>query len=237
MDKYLSEANMGSRSQIREWARKGRLRVNGRPCLDPSTHIRPGEDSILCGGEPVSWMQAPGGYMLHKPAGYVSARKDREHPAVFDLLPPKLPASYSIAGRLDKDSTGLLLILNHGVLIHRLLSPKYHVWKTYEAKTGQDWTLEQLQALEAGVDIGEEKPTLPARTREIRRGLLELSIREGQFHQVKRMLRSVGQECLGLHRRAYGPLVLDEDLEPGAYRCLRTEELAALMEAVGLGEE
>lgn len=127
-------------------------------------------------------------------------------------------------GRLDKDTEGLLLLTNDGELAHRLLSPKYHVDKCYLARTARPVEAEALAVLEQGVDIGDDKPTLPAVAKVNEQGELLLTIREGRYHQVKRMLRAVDNEVLYLKRLSFGSLVLPEDLEAGAFRALTEEE-------------
>ena len=170
-------------------------------------------------------------YMLNKPSGYVSATDDNTAPTVLSLLKGAPGKDLFPVGRLDKDTEGLLLITNDGALAHRLLSPRHHVDKTYFVRADGAVTEDDCSRLEAGVDIGEDRPTLPARAALLSSGPVsevELTIHEGKFHQVKRMFQAVGKPVLYLRRLSMGSLTLDETLPPGQYRPLREEEIAAL---------
>ena len=169
-------------------------------------------------------------YMLHKPAGVVTAVRDHHDQTVLDLLVDAPGKDLSPVGRLDKDTEGLLLITNDGALAHRLLSPVKHVPKTYLVHTKKPVTSQMCEKLEAGVEIGDETPTAPAKTKLLSDtdcGLL-LTITEGRFHQVKRMLQAVGNEVVYLKRLSMGALVLDETLSKGSWRALTEEEKAQL---------
>ena len=163
--------------------------------------------------------------MLNKPAGVVSATTDNHDKTVLDLLKDAPGKDLFPVGRLDKDTEGLLLITNDGVLSHNLLSPKKHVDKTYLVKTAETVTLDMIHALEQGVDIGEEKITLPAKVKLLEEKEIELTIMEGKFHQVKRMLKAVGNEVVYLKRLSMGSLILDEALKLGEYRILTEKEV------------
>ena len=167
-------------------------------------------------------------YMLNKPAGVVSATTDQHDKTVLDLLKDAYGKDLFPVGRLDKDTEGLLLITNDGELSHNLLSPKKHVDKTYLVKTKEMVTLDMASALEQGVDIGEEKLTLPAKVKILKEKEIELSITEGKFHQVKRMLKAVGNEVIYLKRLSMGSLLLDESLKCGEYRSLTDAEILEL---------
>ena len=166
--------------------------------------------------------------MLHKPAGVVTATKDNHDKTVLDLLVGVNTKDLSPAGRLDKDTEGLLLITNDGELIHNLLSPKKHVDKTYYLKARETLTSEDIDALENGVDIGEDALTLPAKAELLSEKELLLTIHEGKFHQVKRMLQAVNNEVLYLKRMSFGSLILDEKLAPGEFRALKEQEIKEL---------
>lgn len=170
--------------------------------------------------------------MLNKPQGVVSATEDKRDKTVLDLIVSKKRKDLFPVGRLDKDTEGLLLITNDGELAHNLLSPKKHVDKTYYVELAKPVTDTTLAALEQGVDIGEESLTLPAKTAALSadRKSLQLTIREGKFHQVKRMFHAVENEVVFLKRLSMGSLSLDETLKPGEYRVLTEEEIARLKE-------
>ena len=163
--------------------------------------------------------------MLHKPQGVVTATQDNHDKTVMDLLDSSIRRKNLFpVGRLDKDTEGLLLITNDGDLAHMLLSPKRHVDKTYLVHLEKSIDDDVLQKLENGVDIGEEKLTLPAKAEKISDKSIYLTIHEGKFHQVKRMLKAVDNEVVYLKRVTFGSLKLDESLETGAYRALTEEE-------------
>ena len=169
--------------------------------------------------------------MLHKPAGVISASEDPKQKTVIDLLNERKRKDLFPVGRLDKDTEGLLLITNDGDLAHRLLHPKKHVDKTYLAKIRGEATQEMVEAFAQGLDIGDDKPTLPAKMEILSVGeesQVTITIREGRFHQIKRMVEAVGSEVLYLKRLSMGPLTLDEDLPLGQYRPLTEGEKLAL---------
>lgn len=173
-------------------------------------------------------------FMLNKPKGVVSATEDNLDKTVLDCLSKEDAKDLFPVGRLDKDTTGLMLLTNDGELSHNLLSPKKHVDKTYYVICEKDVTEEQLEALRKGVEIGDDKPTLPALARP-GDGAKEiyLTIREGRFHQVKRMLMAVGNKVCELERVSMGSLKLDKSLAPGEYRALTAEELQNLKNCMG----
>ena len=168
--------------------------------------------------------------MLNKPEGVVSATNDNTAPTVVSLLTVPEQKDLFPVGRLDKDTTGLLLLTNDGALAHDLLSPKKHVDKTYLVKPEKPLSAEDIHRLENGLDIGDEKPTAPSKARLTENGDLLLTIHEGRFHQVKRMVKAVGSEVLYLKRLSMGSLKLDEELKLGEYRRLTKAELQELKE-------
>lgn len=230
LDKYLANAGCGTRSEVKQAVKKGRVRVNGQKAPGPEQKVDPDQDEILFDGLPVRWEEF-GYYMLHKPAGYVSATEDGRERTVMELLPSACRRDYFPVGRLDKDTEGLLLITNDGKLAHNLLSPRKHVDKVYFARVEGRVTEEDIHLFAEGVDIGDEKKTLPAMLRVLESGeesRIELAIREGRFHQVKRMFEAVGKRVLYLKRLSMGSLVLDETLDKGAFRALTPEEIRKL---------
>ena len=232
LDKYLCDAGIGTRSEVKNFIKKGRVSVNGAVIKSPDQKIDENIDSVLFDQKNV---KAAGNvyYMLHKPAGYITATKDDRERTVMDLMRDAKGKELSPVGRLDKDTEGLLLITNDGELAHRLLSPKKHVEKTYLVHTRDTVTQDMISQLEKGLNIGDDKPTLPAKARKLSpedgQGLL-LTITEGRFHQVKRMLAAVGNEVIYLKRLTMGPLVLDETLKIGEWRELTPEEKNALLD-------
>lgn len=227
LDKFLCEAGAGSRSEVRLLIKKGRVTINGTVAKAPETKVDEKNDQVALDAQPLSYEKFVY-YMLHKPAGVVTATRDNHEKTVMELLKDAPGKDLFPAGRLDKDTEGLLLITNDGALSHRLLSPAKHVDKTYLVRTKAPVTDEMRRRLEEGVDIGDEKPTLPAKTELTEDGGLLLTVTEGRFHQVKRMLSAVGNEVVYLKRLSMGPLVLDGALSKGEYRVLTQEEKAAL---------
>ena len=229
LDKFLADMGRGTRSQIREMAKKGRISINGQPVKKTDLKVDPERDAVAVDGQPVAYVTHEY-YMLHKPAGVVTATEDNLHRTVMDLLKTARKDLFPV-GRLDIDTEGLLLITNDGELAHQLLSPKKHVDKTYYARVAGRITEEHKKIFAAGVDIGDEKPALPAELRILSSeeiSEVELTIHEGRFHQVKRMFHAVGGEVLYLKRTSMGSLRLDECLEPGQYRRLTEDEIRAL---------
>ena len=171
-------------------------------------------------------------WMLYKPAGIISASKadlrDPDTPCVVDLIKESRRGDLFPVGRLDKDTEGLLLISNDGKLAHDLLSPRKHVDKTYYAQLDGVLTEREIKRIEAGVDIGDEKPTLPCTIKVCEPGSVLITIREGRFHQIKRMFATAGLNVTYLKRLTMGSLRLDEALKPGEYRKLTEEELDGL---------
>lgn len=229
LDKYLCEMEAGTRSEVKAFIKKGRVTVNGETAKAPEQKVDETRDTVTLDGHSFSY-QKFFYYMLHKPAGVVTAVRDHHDQTVLDLLADAPGKDLSPVGRLDKDTEGLLLITNDGALSHRLLSPVKHVPKTYLVHTKRPVTSQMCEKLEAGVEIGDETPTAPAKIKLLSDtdcGLL-LTITEGRFHQVKRMLQAVGNEVVYLKRLSMGTLVLDETLSKGSWRALTEEEKAQL---------
>ena len=227
LDKFLAQMNMGTRSEVKNAIRKGKVTVNGEICKNADVKIDEIAD-VVCFENTQICYEKYVYFMLNKPAGVVSATKDNHDKTVLDLLHGENLQDVFPVGRLDKDTEGLLLITNDGELAHKLLSPKKHIPKTYFVRTKETVTSEQLEALERGVDIGEDALTLPAQAEMIAEKEIFLTIYEGKFHQVKRMLKAVGNEVVYLKRQKMGNLLLDETLKLGEYRKLTTEEIEIL---------
>lgn len=230
LDKYLADMGLGTRSEVKQAVRKGRVQVNGQTVREPEYKTETESDQVWFNGQPAAYREYEY-YMLNKPAGVISASEDPRERCVVDLIESRKRKDLFPVGRLDKDTEGLLLITNDGGLAHRLLSPKKHVDKVYYARVQGRVTQEDAELFRRGVDIGEKKQTLPAELRILNAGEIseiELTIREGKFHQVKRMFHAAGKEVLYLKRLQMGPLRLDESLKPGEYRTLNTQELDIL---------
>ena len=232
LDKLLASTGRWSRKEVKDLVRQGRVLVNGRPVLRSEEKWEPTETELTVDGQRVDC--APFVYlMLHKPAGLLSATEDRDQRTVLDLLPEHLRRRGLFpVGRLDKDTEGLLLLTNEGGLAHDILSPKHHVDKVYYARTAGCLTEEDCRAFAAGMTLGGGLECLPAGLEilsagpEGSEGLVTL--REGKFHQVKRMLAARGKPVLYLKRVRMGNLPLDPALEPGTYRYLTEDEVESL---------
>ena len=236
LDKYLCETGFGTRSQVKDLLKKGQVMVNGEVVKKPELKINETTDQILCQGKKASY-QKNIYLMLHKPAGVVSATEDNREKTVLDLVRPEDRKNGLFpVGRLDKDTEGLLLLTDDGELAHRLLSPKKHVDKTYYAKIDGQVTEEHVKQFREGLDIGDEKKTLPAVLTILLSGPvseIEVTIHEGRFHQIKRMFEAVGCKVTYLKRLSMGSLVLDETLLPEEYRPLTEAELEGLTKQRG----
>lgn len=223
---------VGTRSQVKQFIKKGQIQVNGEIQKRPETKLDIVKDKVLFQGEEISYQEYVY-YILHKPAGYVSAVKDNLYPTVLSLIDNPQGFQLFPVGRLDLDTEGLLLITNDGTLAHELLSPKKHVEKTYYARIDGKITEEDQRRFAAGLDIGDEKDTLPAKLEILKSGEeseITVTITEGRYHQVKRMFEAVGKKVTYLKRLQMGSLKLEETLEPGTYRALTEEEIRLLKE-------
>lgn len=230
LDKFLTELGVGTRSEVKKILKSGQVTVNGEKVTKPEQKIHETKDVVAYQGNPLSYQQFEY-YMFHKPAGCVTAVIDTQHKTVMDYMKDLTRKDLVPVGRLDIDTEGLLLITNDGQLSHDLLSPVKHVPKTYYAKIDGIVTEEHVNLFVEGVDIGEKKPTKSANLRILVSDTIseiELTISEGKFHQVKRMFEAVGRKVVYLKRISMGNLILDENLEPGAYRALTSEEIELL---------
>lgn len=230
LDKYLADAQLGTRSAVRQLLKKGLITVNGEIIKKPEFKIDPASDRVCFDTQEIS-PEHEVYYMLNKPAGVVSATRDNHDRTVLDLFGQQdRRPDLSPVGRLDKDTVGLLLITNDGALSHRLLSPRRHVDKTYFVRVNGVITEQMTEAFAAGLDIGDEKPTLPARLERLSENEAAVTIHEGRFHQIKRMFHAAGCEVIYLKRLSMGSLLLDESLPEGSYRKLTPEEIRQLKE-------
>ena len=245
LDKFLADAGKGTRSEVKKFIQKGQVQVNGVPAKKPELKVDPEKDTVVLSGETVGAAPEFVYYLLNKPAGCVSATEDRNDRTVMEYVPSDRKGLFPV-GRLDKDTEGLLLITDDGMLAHELLAPGKHVDKTYFVRVEGKLTVEKIEKL----DIGEKKLTMPAKVEIVggswegagepepgrvrRENLpevyteLHLTIHEGKFHQVKRMMAAVGNPVIYLKRITMGSLTLPDDLRKGEYRALTDDELKSL---------
>lgn len=228
LDKFLSETGTASRSESRKAAKAGGITVNGTVTCDPSVHIDPEQDEICFMGIRVVYRK----YiylMLNKPEGVVSATDDGSERTVLDLLPDKYrKMGLFPCGRLDKNTTGLLILTNNGALAHRLLSPKCHVEKTYRFTCERPLTDADCELLTRGVDIGEKSSTKPAKLSLSSEYSGEITVTEGKYHQIKRMFQAVCNKILSLERISFAGIPLDPTLARGKWRELTAAETAEI---------
>lgn len=246
LDKFLADAGAGTRSEVKKMIQKGNVQINGQTVKKPEQKVND-RDVVLLNGENISAAPEFVYYLLHKPAGYVSATEDKRERTVMELVPSDRRGLFPV-GRLDKDTEGLLLITDDGALAHELLSPKKHVDKTYYAKVDGCMTQEDVKKFAEGLDIGEKNLTMPAELRliDVRETVpsdrenypsgwcsqIHLTIHEGKFHQVKRMVESVGKKVVYLKRISMGVLTLPEDLKKGECRLLTQKEEKSLKSSI-----
>lgn len=229
LDKYLADMKLGTRSEVKKAIAKGRVTVDAVTVKKPETKIDTQCSEVRMDGHRISYAEYEY-YMLNKPAGVVCATEDKRDRTVTELIDSRRRDLFP-AGRLDKDTEGLLLITNDGALVHRLLSPKKHVDKVYYARIAGRVTKEDVDSFAQGLDIGDEKRTLPGQLTVLKSdeiSEIELTIQEGRFHQVKRMFQAVEKEVIYLKRLRMGSLQLDDNLKPGEYRELKKEEMKKL---------
>ena len=232
LDKLLSSTGRWSRREVKELIRQGRVWVDGVPARRPEEKCEPGAAGLTVDGERVDC--APFVYlMLHKPAGLVSATEDPRQPTVLELLPQHLRrVGLFPAGRLDKDTEGLLLLTNDGPLAHRLLAPRNHVDKTYFVRVDGELDGADAAAFAAGMMLEDGLACLPAGLEVLEQPDTALvTLHEGKYHQIKRMLAARGKPVVYLKRLTMGPLMLDPALGRGEWRPLSAEEVAALRQA------
>ena len=228
LDKIISATGKKSRREVKILVKQGRILVDGVPASAPEMKVDPAVSEILLDGENIGYQRFTY-IMLHKPAGVLSAVEDKRQKTVLDLLPEELQKrGLSPVGRLDKDTEGLLLLTNDGDLTHHLLSPRHHVDKVYYAKV--DGQLEQAdcEAFTAGMTLGDGLECMPAGLQILSPGEALVTLQEGKFHQVKRMLAARGKPVVYLKRLSMGPLVLDKTLQPGNFRHLTENEVQSL---------
>ena len=234
LDKVLAGTGRWSRREVKLLVRQGLVRLNGAAACSAEEKCDPETAVITVNGETVVLRRFTY-VLLHKPGGVLTATEDRRQETVMELLPQELRrVGLAPVGRLDKDTEGLLLLTNDGELTHRLLSPKYHVDKRYFARVDGHLTAAYAEAFAKGMTLGDGLKCLPARLEILPDNGCIVTVREGKFHQVKRMLASCGAPVVYLKRLSRGPLVLGDELGRGEHRMLRDEEIAALYRTCGL---
>ena len=233
LDKFLSEMSGWTRSEVKKIVRTGSVTVDGNEVKKPETKIDEKLSIVSVDGRQIKYNKYEY-YMLNKPKGFVSATTDREHKTVVDIISSSEKKDLFPVGRLDIDTEGLLLITNDGELAHRLLAPKNHVEKTYYVEVSGILDDVDVDAVEKGLDIGEEKNTIPAKMEILKTDIQNnisscyLTIHEGKFHQVKRMMKKLGKTVTYLKRVSMGSLILDSKLKNGNYRKLTEQEIIEL---------
>lgn len=227
IDKYLADCGIGTRSEVKKYIKAKQITVNGEIVAKPELKIDETVDEVYFKGQPFTYEKYVY-YLLHKPAGCVTAKQDNVHKTVMEYFSEDILAKgIAPVGRLDLDTEGLLLFTNDGPLTHHLLSPTHHIPKTYYAVLDKEVPESAVELFKTGVDIGDDKPTLPAELVIISENEAELTIHEGRFHQVKRMFEAVGCTVTYLKRLSMGSLTLG-DLPKGEYRKLTEEEVSLL---------
>lgn len=227
LDKFLSESGICTRSESKKILKSGCISVNDNVVKEGSLHIDENKDIIKYNGKVISFEKYVY-YMLNKPAGVVSATVDNVSKTVIDLFNINNKSELFPVGRLDKDTTGLLIITNDGELSHKLTSPRCHVLKTYLVGIEHSLSKEDVFSLENGVELIDDGLTKPAKVNILEDKLITLTISEGKYHQVKRMLSAVDNKVISLKRLSIGKLKLDESLTEGSYRKLTRDEVELL---------
>lgn len=238
LDKFLVACAVGSRTEVKNLLKAGRVTVNGKKEKSAKLQVNEDTDEICFDGQKLDYEEFVY-YMMNKPQGVISATEDPKHKTVLDLLDDYARAKEVFpVGRLDIDTHGLLLLTNDGKLAHALLSPKRHVDKTYLAQVKGIMTQEDVEKFAQGIPL-KDFTCQPARLElvtidtEKNQSQIRVTIAEGKFHQVKRMVAYCGKEVVDLQRLTMGTLTLDENLKRGEWRRLTKEELEGLLESVG----
>lgn len=228
LDKFLVACGAFSRRDAQRAVRRGRVCVDGEPLRDPASKVHPTQQ-ITADGERVA-LRGPRYLLLHKPPGYVCATRDDRYPTVLELMPQAEREGLHIAGRLDVDTTGLVLLTDDGAWSHRVTSPRHRCDKRYRVTLADPVSDTDVARLRDGILLrGEAQPTRPAGVEVADERTVLLTLQEGRYHQVKRMFGALGNRVIALHRDRVGSVVLDPDMLPqGAFRFLSPAEVAAL---------
>ena len=250
LDKFLADTGAGTRSEVKIKIKKGQVTVNGEDVRKSDIKINPDSDEVCLDGKKLFYNEFEY-FMLNKPQGVVSATTDTKDKTVVELITEAKRRDLFPVGRLDKDTEGLLIITNDGKLANKLLAPGKHVDKTYFAIIAGEVTKDTVLRFTEGIDIGDDKPTAPAKLKIIYddkdktynssgncdniasegivKSKVEITVTEGRYHQIKRMFEAVGMKVTYLKRLSMGSLRLDESLKPGEYRRLTDEEVKLLI--------
>uniref|UniRef100_UPI003FF07F52 pseudouridine synthase n=2 Tax=Candidatus Fimivicinus sp. TaxID=3056640 RepID=UPI003FF07F52 len=235
IDKLIASQGALSRSDVRRLVKSGAIALNGSPVRDAGQKADPEADQITVSGRPL-FISKYLYLMLDKPAGIVSASRDAEQKTVIDLVPSALRRDGLFpAGRLDKDTTGFVLITNDGEFAHRILSPKKHISKTYLARLARPVDGRSIEAFRSGLVLADGTRCMEAGLQILEDDetpLAEVVLHEGRYHQIKRMFAALGNEVIALRRVKMGDLPLDETLGPGGCRKITAEELQKIIQAV-----
>lgn len=230
IDKLLTTMGLASRSEASKAAKKGLIKVNGKVIQRADLKINPEYDSVEYMGRKVEYKKNIY-IMLNKPSGIVSSTDGKDGITVISLLDDELQkCGLFPCGRLDKDTVGLLLLTNDGSTAHYLLSPKRHVSKIYRVRTEHPVSQSDINRLESGIKLDKGDVALPAKVEQISENELFITIVEGMYHQIKRMLEAVGNKVVFLERVEFGKIPLDTTLERGEWRYLTEDEIALLLE-------
>ena len=228
LDKFISQQLKISRAIAHREIRGQRVTVNGEIVRDTAFKLLP-DHEVVYDGNVLQMQTGPRYFMLNKPQGYVCSTDDPDHPTIIYFIEESMSFKLHAAGRLDIDTTGLVLLTDDGQWSHRITSPRHHCEKTYRVTLESPVSDDTAAQFTAGVQLHNEKSlTKPAQLEVITPTDVRLTLSEGRYHQVKRMFAAVGNRVLELHRERIGDIVLDADLEPGEYRALTEEEIASI---------
>lgn len=229
LDKFLAEQTGLTRSQAAKVLRQGAVEINGKIEKSGAVKVSP-SDEIIFDGEPLEWVVGNQYFMLNKPQNCVCSHDDGDYPTVYHFFDYPLTSRLHTAGRLDADTTGLVLLTDDGQWSHRITSPKHHCEKTYLVTLADPVESHYQTACEQGILLrGEKAPTKPAKLEILDDYNVNLTISEGRYHQVKRVFAALGNKVVALHRWRVGNVVLDEQLEEGEFRPLTEEEIASFL--------
>ena len=225
LDKYLADMGIATRKDLKQIIKSGRVSIDGVAVKVPETKLDPEKCSVVMDGECLNYKKYHY-YMIDKPCGVVTATEDNKQKTVLDLVSPEMKRMGLFpVGRLDKDTSGLLLLTDDGEFAHRVISPKSCVEKRYYARVEGQADMEDVKAFEKGIVLGDGTECLPAKLELLGEGCCAVTVMEGKYHQVRRMLASRGKPVLELRRLSIGELVLGDELGSGNYRELNDDDL------------
>lgn len=229
LDKFIAENTGLTRSQATKVIRQSAVEINGKIVKSGAVQVSP-DDEVYFDGERLAWVEAGQYFMLNKPQGYVCSNDDEDYLTIYQFFDYPLAGRLHSAGRLDVDTTGLVLLTDDGQWSHRITSPKHHCEKTYLVTLADPVEAHYVAACAEGILLrGEKEPTKPAKLEILDDYNVNLTISEGRYHQVKRMFAALGNKVVGLHRWKIGDVVLDETLGEGEYRPLTQDEIEGLV--------